>query len=257
VRFLRPLLPLLACFLSTTLSWAGERTAAAAVTSTLPAGYCVGETLISEEFDAGLALWRVEAETGARVEAAKGGLEIDVPGGCSVWLTQALEGPVLISYEATAISAGGPNDRVSDLNCFWMATDARNPADLFAVARSGAFADYDQLRCYYVGLGANANSTTRFRRYIGRSGNRPLLPEHDLRSPESLLVANQSQLIQLVAAGDQVAYYRDGRPLFSYQDPEPYRKGYFAFRTVKSHFLLKHFRVQRLCVVSAPVGTSQ
>ena len=34
-----------------------------------------------------------------------------------------------------------------------MARDARSPDDLFATKRSGAFADYNPLRCYYVGLG--------------------------------------------------------------------------------------------------------
>jgi hypothetical protein len=217
----------------------------------------LGEMLAEDDFSSGLGQWRVEAEPGARVEARSGHLEIDVPGGCSVWFAKAFDGPVLISYEVTAVSAGGTNDRVSDLNCFWMANDVRNPADLLAVARSGAFADYDQLRCYYVGLGANTNSTTRFRRYIGQSGNRPLLPEHDLRSADSLLVPNRPQLIQLLAVDGMIAYYRDGRRLFLFQDPEPYRRGYFAFRTVKSHLLLRHFRVQRVSVVAAPVGKSQ
>ena len=75
------------------------------------------------------------------------------------------------------ISAGGKNDRVSDLNCFWMARDSRNPDDLFAVHRTGKFADYNQLLCYYVGVGGNTNTTTRFRRYIGDANTRPLLPQ--------------------------------------------------------------------------------
>jgi hypothetical protein len=32
----------------------------------------------------------------------------------------------------TPVSAGGVNDRVSDLNDFWNATDVRSPRDLFA-----------------------------------------------------------------------------------------------------------------------------
>ena len=75
------------------------------------------------------------------------------------------------------IHAGGTHDRVSDLNCFWMATDSRSPDDLFATRRSGKFSDYDRLRTYYVGLGDNGNSTTRFRRYIGTQDLRPLLPD--------------------------------------------------------------------------------
>jgi Domain of unknown function (DUF6250) len=42
-------------------------------------------------------------------------LRVFVPGEPSTAMT--------FEYQAAAVSAGGPNDRVSDLNCFWMATD--------------------------------------------------------------------------------------------------------------------------------------
>src|SRR5581483_7403466 len=109
---------------------------------------------------------------------------------------------------------GGPNDRVSDLNAFWMATDSRSPKDLFATKRSGKFADYNQLRTYYVGQGGNSNTTTRFRRYIGDAVERPLLAEHDLRSRDVLLEPNVWQSIRLVAMGSRIQYYRDGRLIF-------------------------------------------
>ena len=209
----------------------------------------VDEQIASDDFSSGLGQWHMELEKAGTVAVRDGALEIDVPGGCTVWFRRQLEGPVLISYEATVIRAGGPNDRLSDLNCFWMARDPRSPADLLAHPRSGAFADYDQLRCYYVGLGGNSNTTTRFRRYIGEKGNRPLLPGHDLAAPEFLLVANTRQTIALVAAGNVVGYYRDGRRLFAYDDPEPYTKGWFAFRTVTSHLRLRNFQVHRLVAV--------
>ena len=210
------------------------------------ASFQIGEQLAEDDFQGDLAAWQWELEQGGVVQAREGGVEIDVPGGCTVWLKQPLTGPVLISYEATLIGAGGPNDRVSDLNCFWMAQDARSPGDLFATPRSGKFSDYDQLRCYYVGHGGNSNTTTRFRRYIGEKGNRPLRSEHDLTAPEFLLVPNVSQTIQLVAAGGVVGYYANGRRLFAYDDPEPYTRGWFAIRTVTSHFRVKNFRVHRL-----------
>ncbi|MBK8477138.1 MAG: Tat pathway signal sequence domain protein [Opitutaceae bacterium] len=216
--------------------------------------FTVGELLASDDFSGDLGRWRPELESGGIVAVRDGALEIDVPGGCSVWFALPLEGPLLITYEATAVSAGGPNDRVSDLNCFWMANDTRSPGDLLATPRSGKFADYDQLRCYYVGLGGNGNTTTRFRRYIGERGNRPLLPEHDLSAKEFLLGPNARQTIQLVAAGDTIGYYRDGRRLFAYEDPAPYMRGWFALRTVASHFEIRHFRVHRL--VAAASSTS-
>jgi hypothetical protein len=214
--------------------------------------FAVGEELGRDDFAADLGQWRTELERGGTVAAHDGTLEIDVPGGCSVWFAQPLTGPLLITYEATAVSAGGANDRVSDLNCFWMADDARSPGDLFATRRSGTFADYDQLRCYYVGYGGNANTTSRFRRYIGERGNRPLLPEHDLTGPENLLVPNVPQRIQLVAAGGVIGFYHNGRRLFSYDDPAPYTRGWFAFRTVKSHLRIRAFRVYRLVPVPGP-----
>ncbi len=217
----------------------------------------VGEELVRDDFREGLAQWRTELAEGGTVAARDGVLEIDVPAGCSVWLAQPLEGPVLISYEATAVSAGGPNDRVSDLNCFWMADDARSPGDLFATPRTGVFADYDQLRCYYVGFGGNANTTSRFRRYIGERGNRPLRPEHDLSGAENLLVPNSAQRIQIVAAGGVIGFYHNGRRLFAYEDPAPYTRGGFAFRTVKSHLRIRDFRVHRLVPVADAAPTAK
>jgi len=208
--------------------------------------FSVGEVLAGDNFSSGLGQWRAELEAGGAVTVRGGGLDLDVPGGCTVWFTRPLDGPLLISYDATAVDAGGPNDRVSDLNCFWMASDVRSPSELFATHRSGKFSDYDGLRCYYVGLGGNSNTTTRFRRYIGESGNRPLLPQHDLTAKEFLLTPNAGQTVQLVAAGRAVGYYRNGQQLFAYDDPAPYTRGWFAFRTVHSHIRIRGFRVYRL-----------
>lgn len=211
--------------------------------------FTIGELLVSDDFKNGTTLWQSELEKGGSIVARDGVLEIDVPAGCTVWLKAPLSGDVLISYEATMISAGGRNDRVSDLNCFWMARDVRNPHDLFAVERSGKFSDYDQLRCYYVGHGGNTNTTTRFRRYIGEKGNRPIRPEHDLNTKEFLLTPNIPQRLRLIAAGRVIGYYRDVRQLFAYEDPEPYTSGWFAFRTTTSHLRIKKFRVHRLLLV--------
>jgi hypothetical protein len=210
----------------------------------------VGPVLFQDEFKNGLGQWQPELENGGKVEAQNGRLIVDVPAGCTVWFKPLIEGPVMIQYEATVISASGTNDRVSDLNCFWMARDARSPQDIFAIKRSGKFADYDQLRCYYVGLGGNSNTTTRFRRYIGEKSNRPLLPEHDLRDKKDLIAPNVPQLLSLVACGSLIQFYRDDQKLFELTDPEPYASGWFAFRTVTSHLEIQHFQIHRLQLVS-------
>lgn len=187
--------------------------------------------------------WAVEAEQPARTSLRHGVLDIDAPAGITVWLAHELTGPVRIDFDATAVSAGGPNDQVSDLNVFWMAHDADGTP--VPGARHGRFAEYDDLLTYYVGLGGNRNTTSRFRRYVGEPGNRPLLPRHDLADASALLVPNRRQHITLIANGQHVEYRRDGRPLFVYEDPAPYARGWFALRTTFSHLRIENVRIRR------------
>jgi hypothetical protein len=205
-----------------------------------------GEVLYSDDFRQGLGNWAVEAERPAQITARDGVLDIDTPAGLTLWFKQELRSPVLIEYQAQAVAAGGPNDRVSDLNCFWMATDPRTPGSLLSRPRSGTFTDYDSLLTYYVGLGGNGNTTTRFRRYIGSEGERPLRPEDDRSAPHELLQPNRVQTIRLVADGGLIQYYRDEQRVFEFRDPKPYTHGWFAIRTTKSHLRISHFRVYRL-----------
>ncbi|WP_235535013.1 DUF6250 domain-containing protein [Sphingomonas sp. Leaf339] len=189
--------------------------------------------------------WRVEAEDPAkRVRIAAGTIDIDTAGGLTLWYAKRLSGPVAIEFEAMAVSAGGAKDTVSDLNAFWMATDpAAADGSPLAKPRSGKFEEYDTLLTYYVGVGGNRNTTTRMRRYVGRPGERPLLPQHDRADPGSMLVANRWTHIRLVADGRRIAVHRDGAPLFVMDDPHPYTSGWFGFRTTASHWRLRHVRV--------------
>jgi len=158
-----------------------------------------------------------------------------------VWLHDPLQAPVTISYVATVLSAG----RVSDLNCFWMATDPARPENLFEAGhqRDGKFATYDSLLTYYVGYGGNNNTTTRFRRYDG-SGARPLLPEHDRKEPAALLEAGRAYRIEITVTEDgRTTWAGDGAIWFDYQDPEPLREGWFGFRTVWSRIEISDFSV--------------
>ncbi len=218
------------------------------------ARFQVGAPQWADDFQHDSGQWVAELEKGGSVKIGGGKLEVEAPGGCTVWFKPELAGPVLIEYDATMVQAGGPNDRVSDLNCFWMAQDARSPGDIFATHRSGQFSDYDQLRCYYVGQGGNSNTTTRFRRYIGVKDNRPLLPENDLSAPEFLLQPNVRQHLALVACNGLIQYYRDGKKIFELQDPDPYTHGWFALRTTQSHLVMEHFVVRQLAPTSAAAG---
>ncbi|SDT66094.1 ABC-type glycerol-3-phosphate transport system, substrate-binding protein [Actinoplanes derwentensis] len=116
---------------------------------------------------------------------------------------QEIAGPYEIEFTATPIAAGGPNDKVTDLNTFWNAREVRSPEDIFATTRNGAFAEYDYLKTYYVGQGANLNTTTRFRKYVGEPGNRPLL--YDYTSP--LIVANVPVHVRIQVDGQRIRYW--------------------------------------------------
>lgn len=173
-----------------------------------------------------------------------GAIDIDTPEGLSLWYLPELTGPVAIRFEAMAVAQGGANDAVSDLNAFWMAANADGTSVLDRV-RSGAFADYDTLKTYYVGIGGNRNTTTRFRRYIGKAGDRPIRPEHDRADRAAMLVPNRWTRIALIADGRRIAVERDGAPLFTLDDPQPYAQGHFAIRTTKSHIRIRNLEITR------------
>jgi hypothetical protein len=190
--------------------------------------------------------WKIEQMEGGMVTLRAGELTIRDAGGCTAWWSERLVAPVEISYDVTVVMAGGKTDRVSDLNCFWMAQDPRSAAAPFAAgqARTGKFSDYDSLFTYYVGYGGNNNTTTRFRRYDGTAA-RPLLPEHDLSDPKVLLEGNRTYRIRLVARDGRAEFYRDGELIFSFTDPAPLTAGWFAIRTVRSHLVVKNLKIGR------------
>ena len=195
-----------------------------------------------DTFDSDLRHWVVEQQPGGRVFIEDGKLIIEDQGGCSVWFRERLEAPVHIRFRIRASSQA----RVSDINCFWMASEPGHEDDHFYEGhqRDGSFARYDLLQTYYVGMGGNYNSTTRFRRYTG-GGPRPLLPEHDLSDPAFMIIPDHLYTIELIAADGKATYIRDGEVLFEYEDPNFLRVGWFAFRTVLSRLEIEDFVVLR------------
>ncbi|MFD1786333.1 DUF6250 domain-containing protein [Sphingomonas floccifaciens] len=212
---------------------------------TLPRGR--ERLLYRDDFARGLDQWVLEAEKPGRISATGGALDVAVPAGVTLWFRERLEAPIAIDYIVTPVAAGGEWDQVSDVNAFWMATDPRAPGgDVLARTRSGAFADYDELRTYYVGIGGNRNTTTRFRRYVGERDNRPLLPQHDRSGAADMLVPNRPTRIRLIADGRHIAVLRDGAAPFVLDDPAPYTRGHFGLRTTWSHLRVSDFRIWRL-----------
>ncbi len=202
----------------------------------------VGQLLFKDNFRKGLKHWIVEAADTARtvVEADEGKLRIDAPKGVTVWLNKKLSGNYIITYKRKVVMAGGKNDRLSDLNQFWMATDPSSE-DLFK--RNGIFEEYDSLSLYYVGMGGNTNSTTRFRKYHG-NGSKPLLAE--FKDQEHLLQANKVYTITTVVNDGVTEFFVDGEKYFSFHDLQPLKEGYFGIRTTKSHQEVYNFEVRRI-----------
>jgi rhamnogalacturonan endolyase len=167
-------------------------------------------------------------------------LVLDTKGGVTVWWNQMLKGNIRIEYDRKVILAGGVNDRLSDLNNFWMATDPHNN-NLFT--RNGVLESYDSLQLYYAGMGGNTNKTTRFRKYEG-NGERRLLQEYT--DPTHLLQANKVYHITIVVKNGVTSYWVDGKCYFIYNDPAPLKEGYFGFRSTKSHQEVSGFKVFQL-----------
>ncbi|MEQ9823530.1 MAG: DUF6250 domain-containing protein [Puniceicoccaceae bacterium] len=199
--------------------------------------------IFKDTFETNLDAWVVEQQPGGRVFLEQGKLVIEDQAGCSVWYREVLEAPVRIRYQIRASSKA----RVSDINCFWMASEPGHLQDHFYEGhqRDGSFASYDILQTYYVGMGGNYNETTRFRRYEG-GGKRPLLPEHDLSDPAFMIEPDRTYTIELIAADGKAAYFRDGELLFEYNDPAFLDKGWFAFRTVLSRIEVDQIEIYQL-----------
>jgi len=197
--------------------------------------------LYADDFTRGLANWVAEFRPAqSAVKAAAGKLTVDVAGGATVWFKPALAGDYLVRYRRKVVVDGGRNDRLSDLNQFWMAQD---PARHHLYTRDGTFEQYDGLRLYYAGIGGNGNTTTRLRRY-GGNGERVLLG--DLRDARHLLRANHDYLVEVAVFRGCTQVALDGEVLFSYRDPQPLRTGNFGFRTTQSRQEISDFQVFRL-----------
>jgi hypothetical protein len=185
--------------------------------------------------------WVIEIESKPHSVAYPRGdsLLIDTKGGATIWYNQKLTGNIRIDYDRTILVDTGANDRLSDCNQFWMASDPHN-SNLFT--RSGKLEEYDDLDLYYVGMGGNTNKTTRFRKYGG--GARTLLKEY--LDTAHLLQKNRQYHITIIVQNGAIRFLVDDQPWFSYNDPAPLHSGYFAFRSTWSRQLITHFRVAQL-----------
>jgi rhamnogalacturonan endolyase len=176
----------------------------------------------------------------SKVYTTNGHLMLDTRGGVTVWLNKKLSGNLRIEYTRRVLIDSGKNDRLSDFNMFWMASDPKN-SNLFT--RNGVLESYDSLQLYYVGMGGNTNSTTRFRKYEG-NGERTLLKEY--KDPTHLLQANKNYTIVIELIGNTTRYIVDGETWFEYNDPSVLKEGYFGFRSTKSRQAIDSIKIYQL-----------
>lgn len=194
--------------------------------------------------------WMIESESpDYSVKHLGDTLELVAPKGLTLWRKEKMSGNVVIEYDACVVDEGRPEDRLSDLNCFWMASDPKYPDNLKKRMdwRSGIFVRSYSMQLYYVGYGGNHNSTTRFRRYSGDETaiedkqRRPAILEEYTDSAH-LLQPNKWYHIRLTSENGRVTYTIDGERLVDFRDANPLNEGWFGFRTTLSRTRIANFR---------------
>lgn len=221
--------------------------------------------LASDDFTSGLDKWKIEQQDATGTVTATGGvLDITQPSGATLWFRQKFSGNYEISFTAVPVpfTTGKYVERISDLNVFWNATDPSG-SDPISKTFDAALTSYNPLYLYYVGFGANSNTTTRLRRNDGTDARPQITGYADGTSvtaadtagamtADTKLDANTETRVRIVsrsATQDDpytLKWYANDVLIFKYTDASPYTEGWFAFRTTTSHFKLSKFKVIRL-----------
>ena len=201
--------------------------------------------------------WRVESESpDYRVSFRGDTCEILSPKGLTLWRKEKMRAGMTVEYDACVVDEGRDGDRLSDMNCFWLASDPK-AKDLWARAdwRSGIFLRCYTLQMYYLGYGGNHNSTTRFRRYDGDeagvedAAKRPgILKEYT--DAAHLLKANHWYHWKIESKQGHTRIFVDGECIVDYLDPQPLQEGWFGFRTTLSRIRITGFKAYETSVLS-------
>lgn len=195
--------------------------------------------------------WKVESESpDYKVTFMGDTVEITSPKGLTLWRKEKMSGKVTIEYDACVV-VENEKDRLSDLNCFWMASDPQHPDNLWKREkwRSGIFVNCYSLQLYYLGYGGNHNSTTRFRRYDGNEKGitdkeqRPAILK-EYTDKEHLLQPNKWYHIKITNENNRICYYINGERLVDFRDASPLTEGWFGFRTTLSRTRITNFRYE-------------
>jgi len=222
-----------------------QNTRAGNATDTLP--FKIGKLIYSDKFDLNLNKWFPEFEFPeySKISISNNKLDLVTKRGATVWFKQKwfkqkLSGNYMITYDEIIINDGGEYDRVSDMNMFWMAT---NPDGNF-FNKDGRFLAYDSLQLYYAGIGGNNNSTSRFRKYTGVPGDKDVIKEYTDSS--HLIAGNTLYQIKIIALNGRTSLLVNNELYFDLIDKNPYRKGYFGFRTTNSHQHFSNFKIHKI-----------
>lgn len=192
--------------------------------------------------------WQVESESpDYRVTFRGDTCEILSPKGLTLWRKEKMKAGMTVEYDACVVDEGQEGDRLSDMNCFWLASDP-NAKDIWARAewRSGIFVRCYTLQMYYLGYGGNHNTTTRFRRYEGDEAGvedatkRPAILK-EYTDADHLLKANHWYHVKIESKMGHTRFFIDGECIVDYLDPKPLESGWFGFRTTLSRTRITNF----------------
>ncbi|MCR5270381.1 MAG: DUF6250 domain-containing protein [Prevotella sp.] len=190
--------------------------------------------------------WTVESEApGYRLSFSGDTCEVVAPKGLTLWRKQAVKQGMAVDYDVLVT-----DDRLSDMNLFWMASDPA-AASVFKRMnqRQGVFKNCYQLQMYYLGYGGNYNSTTRFRRYMGGGEVPPVWKEYT--DAAHLLRSGHWYHWRVESTREgRTRIFVDGELLVDYLDPTPLTSGWFGFRTTLSRIRITNFRMEQLPVQS-------
>ena len=193
--------------------------------------------------------WRVESESpDYRVTFRGDTCEILSPKGLTLWRKEKMRQDMTVEYDACVVDEGKDGDRLSDMNCFWLASDPKAKG-LWARAgwRSGIFVRCYTLQMYYLGYGGNHNTTTRFRRYDGDEAGvddatkRPAILK-EYTDADHLLKANHWYHVKIESKYGHTRFFIDGECIVDYLDPQPLESGWFGFRTTLSRTRITNFK---------------
>lgn len=184
--------------------------------------------------------WRIELEQplNSSVYFNKDTLTINSSKGATVWLDSLITDNYEITYKRTFIMEGAKNDRLSDMNQFWNASDGNG----LLKERKGQFREYDDMLMYYFGISGNKNTTSRLRRYDGK-GERVLLQDLDTTY---LLKPGRVYTVKTVISNGRSQVWVDDRLYFDYTDSNPIKSGYFGLRTTHSHQKIWDFKIKSI-----------